>query len=100
MTRGTNCIVDDMARRALEARATIIFWDRQVPEDAPGNQLQNFHKQQGMKPWLDWASLPELFNWMTNQPEPQPDVTIATVFGQRYTIRLHSYICGKLGTKP
>ena len=39
-TRDTNCIVDNMARWALEARATITFWDGQVPDNAPGNQLQ------------------------------------------------------------
>ena len=37
MTRDANCVADDMARRALEARATITFWDGQMPEDAPGN---------------------------------------------------------------
>ena len=37
MTRDTNCVANDMARRALEARATITFWDRQVPENAPDN---------------------------------------------------------------
>ena len=41
-----------------------------------------------MKPWLDWASLPELFYWMTNQPNPQLNITIATVFAQRYAIRV------------
>ena len=75
-----------MARWALEARATITLWDGQVPEDAPGNQLQDVYKQQGIKPWLDWASLPELFDWMTNQPNLQPDITVASVFGHRYAI--------------
>ena len=37
VTRDANSVMDDMARRALETRATITFWDRQVPEDAPGN---------------------------------------------------------------
>ena len=37
VTRDANCVVDDIARRALEARATITFWDGKVPEDAPGN---------------------------------------------------------------
>ena len=37
VTRDSNCIVDDMARRALETQATITFWDRQVHEDALGN---------------------------------------------------------------
>ena len=68
VTRDANCILDDMARQALEARATITFWDRQVPKDAPGNQLQDVYEQQGIKPWLDWASLPKPFDWRTDQP--------------------------------
>ena len=88
MTRDAKCIVDNMARWALEARATITFWDGQVPKDAPGNRLQDVYEQQGMKPWLDWAILLKLSNWMTNQPDLQPDITVATVFGQRYTVRV------------
>ena len=87
MTRGANCITDDMARWALEAQATITLWDGQVPADAPGNQLQDVYKQQGMKPWLDWACLPKPFDWMNNQPNLQPDITVATIFGQRYAVR-------------
>ena len=34
VTRDANRVPDDMARRALEARETIIFWDREVPNDA------------------------------------------------------------------
>ena len=45
VTRDANCIPDDMARWALEARETIIFWDGEVPDDAPGNQLQDIYKQ-------------------------------------------------------
>ena len=41
-----------------------------------------------MKLWLDWVSLPELFGWTTNQPDLQKDITIATVFGQRYAVRV------------
>ena len=37
VTRDANCVKDDIARRALEARATITFWDGQVPKDAPEN---------------------------------------------------------------
>ena len=85
ITRDANCVTNDMARWALEARATITFWDGQVPKDAPGNQLQDVYKQQGMKPWLDWASLPELFDWMIKQPNLQPVITVASIFGQRYT---------------
>ena len=35
VTRDANCVPDNMARRALEARETIIFWDGEVPDDAP-----------------------------------------------------------------
>ena len=62
MTRDANCIPDDMARRALEARATITFWDGQVPEDALAISYKMSIKQQGIKPQLDWASLPKLFD--------------------------------------
>ena len=59
-----------------------------MPKDAPGNQVQDFYEQQGIKLQLDWARLPEPFDWITNQPNPQPDVTVASVFGQRYAIRV------------
>ena len=36
-TRDANCILDNMARRALEVQETIIFWDGELPDDAPGN---------------------------------------------------------------
>ena len=39
-------------------------------------------------PQLDWASLLELFDCTTTQPNLQLDVTIATVFEQRYAIRV------------
>ena len=41
-----------------------------------------------MELWLDWASLPKPFDWMTNQPNPPLDITIATVFSQKYAIRV------------
>ena len=37
ITRDANCVGNNMARQALEARATITFWDWQVPKEAPGN---------------------------------------------------------------
>ena len=70
MTRDANCIVDNMARRALEARATITFWDGQVPEDTLGNQLQYVYEQQGIKLQPDWASSHEPFDWIAYQPNP------------------------------
>ena len=54
--------MDNMARRALKAWATITFWDGQVSEDVPKNQLQDVYEQQGTKPQLDWASLPKSFD--------------------------------------
>ena len=59
-----------------------------MPEDAPRKKLQDVYQQQGMKLQLDWVSLPELFDWTTNQPDPWPDITVATVFGQRCTVRV------------
>ena len=40
ITRDANYVVDDMARWALEVRATITLWDRQVPEDALGTSYK------------------------------------------------------------
>ena len=39
-----------------------------------------------MKLWLDWADLPELFNWKNDQPDPQPDITVASIFRHRYAV--------------
>ena len=90
MIRDANCVVDNMARWALEARATITFWDGQVPEDAPENQLQDVYEQQGLKPRLDWLSLPKPFNWMTNQPDLQLDVTAVSLesFYARFQVKM------------
>ena len=41
-----------------------------------------------MKLQLDWASLPKLLNWTTNQPNPQLNITVAIVFRQRYAVRV------------
>ena len=48
--RDADYVTHDMARWVLEAQATITFWDWQVCEDMPRNQLQDVYKQQGMKP--------------------------------------------------
>ena len=32
-------MADDMARRALEEKKDVVFWNGKVPEDAPGNQV-------------------------------------------------------------
>ena len=88
ITGDANCVMDDMTRWALEARATITFWDSQVPEDVSGNYLQDVYEQQGMNSWLDWLSLPEPFDQKTSQSDPQPDIAVAVVFGQRYVVRV------------
>ena len=37
--------------------------------------------------WIG-QDLPEPFDWTNDQPDPQPDVTVASVFRQRYTVRV------------
>ena len=60
-----------MARWALEAQAIITFWDRQVPKDAPGNQLQDVYKQQGMNAMAGLGKLALAVQLdMTDQPNP------------------------------
>ena len=59
-----------------------------MPKDAPRNKLQDVDKQQGIKSWLDWADLPEPFNWIYNQPTPQPGITVVSGFGQKYAVRV------------
>ena len=41
-----------------------------------------------MKPWLDWADLPEPFDWKNDQPNPQLDITVASNFAHRYAVRV------------
>jgi hypothetical protein len=41
--RDFNKVPDDMARRALAVESQVIYWDGQVPEDAPANQLQHLY---------------------------------------------------------
>ena len=41
-----------------------------------------------MKPRLDWADLPKPFNWKNDQPDLQPDVTVASIFRHRYAVRV------------
>ncbi len=35
---------DDMARRALAAQAAVVYWDGEVPADAPANQLEELYE--------------------------------------------------------
>jgi hypothetical protein len=35
--RELNKVPDDMARRALAEKATVVYWDGDVPGDAPPN---------------------------------------------------------------
>ena len=44
VTRDANYIIDNIGRFVLEAWATVTFWDGQVPDNAPGNQLQDAYK--------------------------------------------------------
>ena len=62
-----------------------------MPNDAPGNQLQDVYEQQGVKPRLDWAHLPEPFDWKNDQPDPQPDISVASIFGHRYAVRVAQF---------
>ena len=32
--------------------------------------------------------MPEPFYWKNDQPDPQPDITVASVFRHRYAIRV------------
>ena len=41
-----------------------------------------------MKLRLDWADLPKPFNWKNDQPNPQLDITVASIFGHRYAVRV------------
>ena len=31
------------------------------------------------------------FDWKNDQPDPQPDITVASIFGHRYTIRVAQF---------
>ena len=46
LTRDANAVADNMARRALEDKTDIVYWDGRVPEDAPTNQLPDIYQQQ------------------------------------------------------
>jgi hypothetical protein len=48
ITRDANTVADDMARRALEAKTDIVYWDGQVPDDAPPNQLPDIYQIIGL----------------------------------------------------
>ena len=43
VTRDANKVPDDMARRALEEKQDLLFWDGEVPSDAPANQLPDIY---------------------------------------------------------
>ena len=63
-------------------QAIITFWDKQMSEDVPGNQLQGFSEKQGTKPQLDWVELPDPFDWILLQPKGYSDITMGTIFGK------------------
>ena len=41
--RELNAVPDDMARRALAERAAVVYWDGDIPEGAPPNQLEELY---------------------------------------------------------
>ena len=45
VTRDANWVANDIARRVLEVWTSITVWDRQVPKDAAGNQLQDIYER-------------------------------------------------------
>ena len=46
VTRDANTVADDMARRALEAKTDVVYWNGLIPDDAPANQLSDIYQQQ------------------------------------------------------
>ena len=46
VTRDANTVADDMARRALEAKTDVVYWNGLIPDDAPANQLPDIYQQQ------------------------------------------------------
>jgi hypothetical protein len=48
-----------MARRALGKKTDVVYWDGQVPDNAPDNQLSNIYQQQQPTKQLDWTGIPE-----------------------------------------
>lgn len=46
VTRDANLVADDMARRSLEEKCDILFWNGNVPPDAPTNQITQVYEQQ------------------------------------------------------
>ncbi len=45
VTRDANTVADDMARRALEEKCDVIYWNGATPESAPPNQLPEVYRQ-------------------------------------------------------
>ena len=56
--RALNQVADDMGRRAYEARDEIVYWNGNIPSDAPANQLEDIYTHFDDKPELDWGTLP------------------------------------------
>ena len=90
VTRDANTVADDMARRALEAKTDIVYWDGQVPDDAPPNQLPDIYQQQQPTEQLDWTGVPEDLKLpisFTGTPK-----TVIASFGPRLTAAANSYM--------
>ena len=64
VTREANAVADDMARRALEEKGDVVYWNGKVPPDAPDNQLTAVYAQQEPQLHLDWSTMPEPFDYL------------------------------------
>ena len=92
VTRDANTVADDMARRALQERGDVIYWYGDVPADAPANQLADVYKQQGAKPQLHWADLPDAMDWQSVS-ERLGIASVSAIFGDRCAGRVAAISC-------
>ncbi|MEM8648839.1 MAG: hypothetical protein AAGF86_21225 [Pseudomonadota bacterium] len=42
--RDANQVADDMCRRALAAQQNVVYWNAELPPDAPPNQVQEVYE--------------------------------------------------------
>ena len=75
--RDFNQVADDMGRRALEARADVIFWSGSIPDDAPPNQVKEVYTEQEGPCPLDWQGNQLPIPLELVDPEP----SVSCVFG-------------------
>ena len=79
VTRDANTVADDMARRALAAKVDVIYWNGDVPEDAPSNQLAEVYHQHLPTEQMDWTGLPPPME--LEPPAADGSSTVACIFG-------------------